>query len=201
MAQEKSRQEPLTAWPFRELKTARLQLRPLQREDALAYLELFSDSKTMAFWSNEAIGSLAEAEAMLLQDIEWVESGDALCWGIALPETDRLVGKISLYFFSRQNRRAETGYILDRRYWRRGLMTEALGAVLDFAFDELDLHRVEADVDVAHTASLALLEKFGFTNEGLFRERWFVHGKWHDSVMLGLLAPDYKRRSVANDAS
>jgi len=183
----------LTTWSFRTLKTARLHLRPLQRNDARAYLDIFSDAETMAFWSNEPIDSIAEAEDMLQQDIEWVTSGAALCWGIARPEKNCLIGKISLYFFSRQNRRAEIGYILNRRYWRQGLMTEALGAVLDYAFDELELHRVEADVDRNHAGSLALLEKFGFSREGVFRERWFVHGKWHDSVMLGLLAPDHEK--------
>jgi len=189
----------LTTWPFRALKTAHLDLRPLQHKDASAYLDIFSDTATMTFWSNEPIASIAEAKNLLLQDMEWVKAGDALCWGIALSESDRLVGKISLYFFSRQNRRAETGYILDRRYWRRGLMTEALGAVLDYAFDELELHRVEADVDTGHAGSLALLEKFGFAREGVLRERWFVHGKWHDSVMLGLLAPDYESRTAKKD--
>ena len=74
-------------------------------------------------------------------------------------------------------------------------MSEALAAVLDFAFDHLELHRIEADVDPDHAASLALLSKFGFRREGLLRERWRVHGAWHDTVMLGLLAGDYVRRA------
>jgi RimJ/RimL family protein N-acetyltransferase len=76
-------------------------------------------------------------------------------------------------------------------------MSEALSAVLNYAFDELDLHRVEADVDPDHAASLALLNKFGFAREGLFRDRWFVHEEWHDSVMLGLLARDYVKPGSA----
>lgn len=179
-------------WPFRRLETARLRLRHLDPGDAAAYHGIFSDSETMRFWSGEPIETLDEARDMLDRDLEWVKSGDALCWGIALPESNRLVGKISLYLFSRQNRRAEVGYILDRSHWGRGLMSEALDAVLEFAFDELDLHRVEADVDPDHAASLALLARFGFVREGLFRDRWHVHDRWHDSVMLGLLARDYR---------
>ena len=60
-------------------------------------------------------------------------------------------------------------------------------AVIDFAFNTLNLHRIEADVDTENAGSLALLEKLGFQREGLFRERWFVYGKWQDSVMLGLI--------------
>ena len=69
-------------------------------------------------------------------------------------------------------------------------MTQALGAVIEFAFSTLRLHRIEADVDPGNTASLALLEKLGFQREGLFRERWRVHGQWQDSVMLGLIRED-----------
>ena len=61
--------------------------------------------------------------------------------------------------------------------------------MLDFAFNELDLHRLEADSDPDNQASLALLEKFGFQREGLFRERWWIDGRWCDSVMLGLIRP------------
>jgi len=83
------------------------------------------------------------------------------------------------------------GYILNRKYWGKGLMTEALTCLLNHAFDTLDLHRLEADTDPDNSASLAVLEKLGFQREGYFRERWFVHGKWHDSVMLGLIRSEF----------
>jgi ribosomal-protein-alanine N-acetyltransferase len=54
------------------------------------------------------------------------------------------------------------------------------------------LHRIEADTDPENLPSLALLEKFGFEREGFFHERWHVHGKWHDSVMLGLMESRYR---------
>jgi RimJ/RimL family protein N-acetyltransferase len=189
----------LADWPFRSLESRRLKLRPLARTDADAYLAIFSDPEAMQFWTGEPIASIDEARELLDRDLDWVKAGDALCWGAALPETDRLIGKISLYLFCRQNRRAEIGYILDRRYWRRGLMSEALAAVLDYAFDDLGLHRIEADVDPDHAASLALLARFGFRREGVFRDRWHVHGKWHDSVMLGLLAADYLRPTASKN--
>lgn len=177
------------------METGRLVLRPLLPEDAEAYLDMFSNHEAMNFWSGAAITSLQEAREMLKNDLEWTARGDALCWAITQTGNGELIGKISLYLYSEQNRRAETGYILNRRHWGRGLMSEALGVVLDFAFEQLSLHRVEADVDPDNAASLALLRNFGFVREGLFRDRWFVHDEWHDSVMLGLLKADYKRRT------
>jgi RimJ/RimL family protein N-acetyltransferase len=74
-----------------------------------------------------------------------------------------------------------------------------MARVLAYAFDTLKLHRIEADTDPENTPSLALLDRFGFTREGVFRDRWYVHGKWHDSVMLGLLLQDY-RASLINES-
>ena len=100
-----------------------------------------------------------------------------------------MIGKCILFRFNHANHHAEIGYILNRNYWRRGLMQQALEAVIEFAFTTLDLHRIEADVDPQNTGSLAILEKLGFEREGLFRERWLHDGAWVDSVMLGLLNP------------
>ena len=68
-----------------------------------------------------------------------------------------------------------------------GSIKQAVEAVIEFAFNTLKLHRIEADTDTENAASLALLEKLGFKREGLFRERWLVYDKWDDSVMLALL--------------
>ena len=71
-------------------------------------------------------------------------------------------------------------------------MRAAFGRLIAFAFDELALIRLEADVDPANVASLALLEAMGFRREGLCRERWIVDGVVQDSLMLGLLARDWR---------
>ena len=177
-----------------EMRTERLLLRPLEMGDSGAFLDIFSDAETLLYWSREPINSIAEAESLLQQDIEWSASDDCICLGVALADSNLIIGKITLFQLSKQNRRAEIGYVLDRRHWGKGYMTEAMGWLLDFAFNVLKLHRLEADTDPDNIPSLALLEKFGFAREGLFRDRWWVHDKWHDSVMLGLLEKDYRKK-------
>ena len=73
-------------------------------------------------------------------------------------------------------------------------MGEALAALLDHAFGEMGLHRVEADTDVANHRSLALLERLGFRREGVLRERWLVEGSHSDSHFLGLLDREWHAR-------
>jgi len=160
--------------------------------DDAAFLEIFSDTQTLQYWSNEIIQEREEATSLIQKELDWVAAGSCISWGIALPDSNLLIGKINLFQFNEQNRRAEIGYILDRRHWGQGYMSEALECVLTHAFEVLHLHRIEADTDPENLASLALLKKFGFAREGLFRDRWFVHGKWHDSVMLGLLDADHR---------
>jgi len=175
-----------------EMRTERLLLRPLEMNDSGAYLDIFSDTMTLLYWSNEPISSIEEAESLIRQDIEWSASDNCICLGVALADSNLIIGKVTLFQLSEQNRRAEIGYLLDRRHWGRGYMSEAMARVLAYAFNTLNLHRIEADTDPDNTPSLALLDRFGFSREGLFRDRWFVHGKWHDSVMLGLLVEDYR---------
>jgi ribosomal-protein-alanine N-acetyltransferase len=175
-----------------ELETARLRLRPLSLADSAAFLDIFSDEVTLQYWSGEPISELHEAETLIRQDLEYSMEGKCIVWGVALPDSNRLIGKFILFQFNEQNRRAEVGYILNRRHWGQGYMSEVMACVLDYAFDVLDLHRLEADTDPENTASLAVLEKFGFQREGMFRQRWYVYGKWLDSAMLGLLKTDFK---------
>lgn len=131
----------------------------------------------------------SEAEARsLLDEIHACFAAKSLFqWGVARREDDRVIGTCTLYHLDRRNRRAEIGFALAREHWGRGLMQEALVALLGYAFDTLTLHRIEADVDPRNAASLRLLERLGFVREGFLRERWLVGGAVQDSVILGLL--------------
>ena len=102
-----------------EMRTERLLLRPLEMSDSSAYLDIFSDTMTLLYWSNEPISRIEEAESLIKQDIEWSSSDDCICLGVALADSNLLIGKVTLFQLSKQNRRAEIGYVLDRRHWNK----------------------------------------------------------------------------------
>jgi RimJ/RimL family protein N-acetyltransferase len=160
--------------------------------DSEAMFEVYSDMQTMEYWSAEPVPDLAGAQERVQADLDWVENGHALLWTITAPPSDKALGKCVVFQFSPENRRAEIGYVINRSHWGQGLMTEALEAMIDFAFGRLKLHRIEVDTDPENTGSMRLMDKLGFRREGLFRERWYVHGKWHDSQMLALLKAEWK---------
>jgi RimJ/RimL family protein N-acetyltransferase len=178
------------------LQTERLLLRPITMADRDAFFDIHSDAETLKYWSGEPISERSEADSLVKREIEMSLQEKCLNWAVALPDSNLLIGKFVLFTFSEQNRRAEVGYILDRRHWGLGYMSEVMSCVLDYAFNVLKLHRLEADTDPDNVASLALLEKFGFSREGLFRQRWYINGQWLDSVMLGLLKQDYQNRAL-----
>lgn len=90
---------------------------------------------------------------------------------------------------------ATLGYSIDRRYEGRGLMTEALHAVLWFAFNQLGLHRIEACYMPANGASARVLEKLGFEIEGRLRKSLLVAGKWEDHILTSLISEPKTERS------
>jgi len=174
------------------LVTPRLVLDELAQDDRPALFGIFRDETTMRYWSGPPWVNEAPAAELLRRDREERGRGEALRWAIRLADSRALAGTATLFRFSAQNRRAETGYVLARAHWGRGLMREALAAILAHAFGPMGLERIEADTDPRNAASLALLERLGFAREGYARRRWLVAGEWCDSVLLGLLAGELR---------
>jgi len=175
-----------------ELSASRVVLRWLLPEDAPALFRIYSDPEAMKYWSSPPMTAEDEAHALLDGIAKGLASGGLFEWGVALQETGAVIGTVTLASIDRKNKRAEVGFMLDRAMWRRGYMSEALGALLDHAFGELDLARIEADVDPDNAGSLGLLERLGFQREGYLRERWRVGGGVQDTVMLGLLRREWR---------
>jgi RimJ/RimL family protein N-acetyltransferase len=180
------------------LETPRTLLRGLTADDVPALYNIFRDPEVTRYWSWPAYTHPAQAAALLAEIEELFWERTLFQWGLARRDDDRVVGTVTLFAVEPANRRGEVGFALGRAAWGQGLMREALAALLDFAFDRLALHRLEADVDPRNARSLAVLERLGFRREGLLRERHHVAGEVQDSVMLGLLAPEWHadRRQV-----
>jgi RimJ/RimL family protein N-acetyltransferase len=171
-----------------------LRLRQLVPADATALFAVFSDPQVMRFWSRAPMREAAEAET-LLRHIEAGWRADTLYeWGIVPDGTDTVIGTATLFAIERAHRRAEIGFALGSRWWRRGLGLAAVGCLLRHAFGDLGLERLEADVDPRNAGSLALLGRLGFRREGLLRARFRVGGEIQDSVILGLLHEEWVAR-------
>lgn len=108
-------------------------------------------------------------------------------------ETGRKIGRIGFHTWKQAHERAEIGYALHYEAdKRKGYMTEAMKAVLIHGFEEMKLNRVEAFASPLNTPSIRLIEKYGFTKEGLLRQHYGHNGVAEDSAVYGLLASEYE---------
>lgn len=171
------------------LRTERLRFTEFRADDADAVHALFSDAEAMRYWSREPMTGPHEA-AQLIDEIAALRADDTLYqWALRLDD-GRLVGTVTLHAFSLVNRRCEIGYMLSRPLWGRGLMHEALDALIGHVFAHTGLARIGADVDPRNHRSIALLHRLGFRDEGLRRANYRLYGEVQDSQLLGLLATD-----------
>jgi RimJ/RimL family protein N-acetyltransferase len=176
------------------LETPRLRLRALLDGDVPALFTIFGDPETMRYWSRPAMTAVAEAEGMLREIQRHAEAGSLFQWGIARREDDVVIGTCTLFRIDREHRRCELGFILRRDHWGAGFANEALRALVDHAFGAMGLHRLEADIDPRNAGSIRSVERLGFKREGLLKERYFVAGEIQDSLIYGLLAPEWNAR-------
>ena len=174
------------------INTARMRLRWMTESDVDALFRIFSHPEVMRYWGAPALANREAAAGFLAEIQENFRRRTSMKWGIAELERDQVIGTVTLFNLNLDNRRAEVGYGLDRAFWRQGYITEALEALLSYAFDVLQLHRLEADVDPRNAGSIRTLEKLGFQREGYLRERWHVNGEIQDALFYGLLQPEWK---------
>lgn len=175
------------------LEGDRVRLRWLEQTDVPRLFEIFSDSTAMRYWSSPAQTELAQAQELLDSIHQHFRERSLFQWGVARRSDNLIIGTTTLFDVRMEHRKAEIGYMLDRQCWGQGLMQEALRLYIQFAFGTLGLHRLTADVDPRNERSITILERLGFQREGVMRETYWVGGEVSDSLMLGLLAPDWAR--------
>ncbi len=174
------------------LETPSLILRPLRRSDAPDIFAYATDPEVARYVLWDPHTSLRDTRSYIRYIRSLYHSGSPSSWGIELRETGRVIGTIGFMWASGENRSAEVGYSLSRKYWNHGYATEALSAVLDSAFRTLNFHRIEAQRDVRNPASGRVMEKCGLRREGLLRSRLKNKGEFIDVVIYAILRQDWE---------
>lgn len=177
---------------FPTLDTARLHLREITPDDAPALLAIHGDAQHMRWFGADTLTDLPGAQALVELFASWRrQPNPGTRWALTRHGASELIGTCGLFGWNRGWGKCTLGYELAPTCTRQGYMHEALVAVLDWGFREMALHRVEAMVHPDNAASLALLARLGFVQEGRLREvaRW--NGEHHDMLQLGLLRREW----------
>ncbi|MCB9169540.1 MAG: GNAT family N-acetyltransferase [Flavobacteriales bacterium] len=176
--------------PFPDLCTERLTLRAIVEQDATALWRLRSDERVMRHVGRPRTATVEDAQRMIRDVQAQQHAGTSISWAIGLDGNGPLIGTIGYYRLQPEHYRGELGYLLHPDHWGKGLMGEALEAVIAFGFRNIGLHGIEALTDPENRASNRLLERHGFRREGLVRENYFWAGRFFDTAIWCLLASD-----------
>jgi ribosomal-protein-alanine N-acetyltransferase len=179
------------------LATDRLRLRPLNPGDADGVFAVFSDARVSRYLSRPTWTGVNQAHEHIARDLAALSAGQYLRLGLERREDGVLLGECCLFNRVEGSRRAEIGYALAHDHWGRGYMHEALQALLGYGFGTMDLNRIEADIDPRNRPSAASLQRLGFRQEGLLRERWIVSGEVSDTALYGLLRSEWLARGAS----
>lgn len=175
--------------PFPVLRTERLLLREIVPADAQALFVLRSDPRVMQHLGRPPAKTLADAQALLEIMLKGLANNTSIVWAITRHGDPELVGTVTFWRIDTEHHHGELGYLLRPDLWGQGLAREAATAVVEHGFAELALHRVEAHVDPANTASIALLESLAFNREAHLVQNYRFGDVFFDTLIYGRLNP------------
>lgn len=177
---------------FPHLETKRLILRELQPGDAESLFTILGDEDVTEFYDDDVFSSVSQAREQIHSWDAGFKARRCVRWGIALRGKGEIIGTCGYYGFHSLHNRAGIGYELARSFWKQGIMTEALDAIIRFGFKDIGLNRIQAVVMMENEGSVRLLEGLGFHPEGVLREyeRW-GHKGYVDLMMYSLLRREY----------
>ncbi len=177
------------------LQNDRIQVRLIHSEDAAQMLTL--ETRNREFFQqftgthDESFYTLEGQQQVAQTRIERAEQDYGYWFVIVHRETEQIIGYIMLTEVVRSNLQScWIGYFLDAAYNGQGIMTDAVKLVVQYAFEQLHFHRLEASVMPHNIGSIRVLEKSGFEREGLARKNVKINGVWQDHVTLGIVNPN-----------
>jgi ribosomal-protein-alanine N-acetyltransferase len=182
--------------PFPVLTTERLVLRSFLPKDAQALLDMRTNDRVMKYLGRDKMKDLGEAISFIQKVKDDAENGKSIEWALTLKGADILIGKLGFWRIILQHQRAELGYNLTPNYFGKGIMSEAVTAVLQYGFEKMKLHSVEANLDPKNRKSVQLLSRNGFVKEGHFKESYFYGGSFSDTGSYSLLRSEWNKNKI-----
>ena len=173
--------------PFPNLETNRLLLRRLDNNDVNEILKMRSDAETMKYIPRPLVKNNEEALELIAKIDSGIENNEGINWAITEKGSPKLIGIIGYYRTKPEHYRSEIGYMLLPEFHGKGFASEAIEIAVQFGFNEMKLHSIEAVLDPENKASERVLQKNGFIKEGHFKEHEYYDGRFLDSLIYSLL--------------
>ncbi len=179
---------------FPELETSRLKLLEVKEVYAWEYYAVLSNEKVTRFYGMDTLTDYNQAVNMIKLMQETFQKQRGIRWAIVLKDSDKLIGTVGLNLLNRGQSRAEIGYELHPDFWRKGIASETVEKVLQYTFETLQLNRIGAITFPQNKASIELLNRFRFQQEGILRQYLYQNGESHDAIIFSLLKNEWMTR-------
>ena len=177
---------------FPILNTDRLQLVRHSLDHANDMYELRTDKDVMKFLDTSPPKSISDIENKIKENISNFDDKVGINWIIQLKESKEAIGYLGIWRIDKQNNRGELGYAIKKKFWQKGIATEAAKTVINYGFDQMELNTIMANTNPQNKPSQSLLSKLGFIQEAHFRQDYYFDGKYLDSAIYGLIKEDWK---------
>ncbi|MFW9980067.1 MAG: GNAT family N-acetyltransferase [Candidatus Thorarchaeota archaeon] len=177
---------------FPIIETERLILRQLLERDTEQWHHNLSDYDVAGLIGMEPLQNAADTNEIIVSFSNRYEKDTGMAWAITLKDTDAFIGTCSYESIDKHNFSGEIGYDLLKEFWGHGYMTESLRPVIMYGFVSYKLNRVEAHTAAINHASRRLLERLGFSLDGISRESIFLRGEFQDYCLYSLLRREWE---------
>ncbi|MGB1287952.1 MAG: GNAT family N-acetyltransferase, partial [Aggregatilineales bacterium] len=179
------------------LKTERCLLRDITLADTDAFYNLLTDERVYLYLGSPPLTSRQTAADRIEATHDAFNDGDSIRWIVTLSPDDTMIGAVNIWNIRAEHHRAELGYWLSPDYWGKGIVPEACAAVLEYAFNTMKFHSIDANIEPVNKSSQRVLEKLGFVQEAYFREDFYdpVKEQFTDSAIFSLLAKNWQKSS------
>ena len=169
-------------------------MRPVELNDAKDMFEYGSDIEVVATLPWGPYSNLEEVRSSIENlFLNRPDKGIPVAYAIIWKENNKMIGTCDFHTFSNFNKSGEIGYVLNKKYWGRGIITKAVMSLIEVGFEYLDLIRIQIKHSTVNDGSRRVIEKCGFIKEGLLRKDGIIKGEAQDNVVYSLIKSDYKK--------
>lgn len=171
---------------FPVIETDRLILRLLQNKDSKDLFSILSSENITKYYGMFTMKELSEAEQLISKFENLFREDKSIRWGIELKNSKQIIGTCGFHNWNKRHFRAEIGYELGEQFWKKGYAKEAVLAIIDYGFKNMDLERIEAVTYPENKVSKNMLIKLGFEYEGLLRKYAYFREKHQDLEIFSI---------------
>ncbi|MDM5317355.1 GNAT family protein [Fictibacillus sp. b24] len=173
------------------LETERLFLRKITLDDAEDMFQYGSDDDVSKYVTWDTHLSLADTEKFIEFILGKYARGEIAPWGIERKENGEFIGTVDFVSWQPHHHTAEIGYVLSKKYWGQGIITEAVSELVEFGFKYMDLVRIQARCFLENAGSEGVMKKLGMSYEGILRKAMFAKGQHQDLKLYSILKEEW----------